>query len=66
MDVLLVYGTSEGQTYKLPCFPAGRMVRNVHTVLTAGCSNASVLPDPDTFDAVLLAASCTRGATRAQ
>lgn len=66
VHVLIVYGTSKGQTYKLACVPAARMVRNAHRVLTAGCSNASVLPDPDTFDAVLLAASYTRGATRAQ
>lgn len=44
VHVLIVYGTSKGQTYKLACVPAARMVRNAHRVLTAGCSNASVLP----------------------
>ena len=61
LKVLLVYGTSEGQTYKIARFLAARMVQNGHRVLTADCSDASVLPDPGTFDAVLLAASVHAG-----
>ena len=57
MQVLLVYGTSEGQTRKIAAFVADRLSRRGHQVVTADAGEAGSLPDPRSFDAVIIAAS---------
>jgi menaquinone-dependent protoporphyrinogen oxidase len=57
MQILLVYGTQEGQTQKIAGFVADRLTRQGHKVMTGDASAKSALPDPRRFDAILVAAS---------
>lgn len=61
MNVLLVYGTSEGQTGKVARFVAERLRQRGHRVLTANAAESGFIPEPGTFDAVLIAASVHAG-----
>ena len=61
MQVLLVYGTTEGQTQKIARFVADRLSRKGHQVAMAEASRAPTLPDLHSFDAVLIAASIHLG-----
>ncbi len=60
MQVLLVYGTTEGQTRKIATFLADRLARQGHQVVTANAREAGI-PDPRRFDAILIAASIHLG-----
>ncbi|HKF96821.1 MAG TPA: flavodoxin domain-containing protein [Steroidobacteraceae bacterium] len=61
MQILLVYGTNEGQTQKIAAFVADRLARCGHQVTTASASDAQTPPDPHRFEAVLVAASVHLG-----
>lgn len=57
MNILLVYGTTEGQTRKIADFVAAQLRERHHQVIAV---DAAALPadlDPRAFDAVLIAAS---------
>ncbi len=60
MQVLLVYGTTEGQTRKIATFLADRLARQGHQVVTVNAREAGI-PDPRRFDAILVAASIHLG-----
>lgn len=60
MKVLLVYGTTEGQTRKIAEFVADHLLQLGLRALTANTSEAPA-PDPRDFDAVLVAASVHAG-----
>lgn len=61
VQILVVYGTNEGQTQKIARFVSERLARQGHQVVTADASEASALPDPRRFEAVLVAASVHLG-----
>lgn len=61
MNVLLVYGTAEGQTRKIARFVADRMRRNGHRVLLVNAAEQVGQLSPREFDAVLIAASVHAG-----
>lgn len=61
MNVLLIYGTNEGQTRKVARFLAAHLLQRGHKVLTASADNSAFTPDPGEFDAVLVAASLHAG-----
>ena len=61
MKVLLVYGTSEGQTQTIAHFVAERLVKRKHKVLTVNASQQQFIPKLDAFDAVIVAASLHAG-----
>ena len=61
MQVLLVYGTTDGHTRKIADFVAGRLGRHGHHVVVARAGDAHTLPDPRSFDAILVAASVHLG-----
>jgi menaquinone-dependent protoporphyrinogen oxidase len=61
MKVLLVYGTTEGQTEKVVKFMAQRMRQRGHQALPARAGGAQLLPEPREFDAVVIAASVRAG-----
>jgi len=61
MQILLVYGTNEGQTEKIAAFVADRLARCGHQVTTVSASDARTTPDPHRFDAMLVAASVHLG-----
>ena len=61
MQILMVYGTNEGQTQKIARFVSERLTRQGHQVVTADASEAADLPDPRRFEAVLVAASVHLG-----
>jgi len=57
MRVLIVFGTTEGQTGKIAAFVAARLKARVHEALLANAGVDAAIPDPMKFDAVLVAAS---------
>ena len=61
MQILVVYGTDEGQTEKIARFVAERLERQGHRVVTANAGAAPALPDPRRFEAVVVAASVHLG-----
>jgi len=61
MQILLLYGTNEGQTGKIAAFLAEQLARCGHQVTTASASDVQAPPDPRRFDAVLVAASVHLG-----
>ena len=61
MQVLLIYGTTDGQTQKIAGFVADRLARQGHRVVAANAGEAPPLPDPHHFDAVIIAASVHLG-----
>jgi menaquinone-dependent protoporphyrinogen oxidase len=61
MQILVVYGTNEGQTQKIARFVSERLARQGHQVVTADASAVPTLPDPRRFEAVLVAASVHLG-----
>jgi menaquinone-dependent protoporphyrinogen oxidase len=61
MQILVVYGSNEGQTEKITRFVAEHLERQGHQVVTANTSETPALPDPRRFEAVLVAASVHLG-----
>ena len=61
MQVLLVYGTTDGQTEKIVGFVVDRLRRQGHQVVAANAGDGPPLPDPRNFDAILVAASVHLG-----
>jgi menaquinone-dependent protoporphyrinogen oxidase len=61
MQVLLVYGTTDGHTQKIAGFVADRLARQGHQVVVANAGDGRPFPDPRTFDAVVVAASVHLG-----
>jgi menaquinone-dependent protoporphyrinogen oxidase len=61
MQVLLVYGTTQGQTQKITRFIGDRLTRKGHQVATVEASHAAKSCDLRKFDAVLIAASVHLG-----
>jgi menaquinone-dependent protoporphyrinogen oxidase len=61
MKVLIVYGTTEGQTEKVAGFVAARLILQQHQVLTINAVPADRTADPSGFEAVLIAASLHAG-----
>ncbi len=61
VNVLLVYGTSEGQTRKIARFVSSRLLQSGQKVLTADARESAFIPEPRGFDAVVLAASLHAG-----
>jgi len=61
MKVLIVYGTTEGQTQKIAAFVADRLLARGHGVRLADAGVDADCPDPMDFDAVLVAASLHAG-----
>ena len=61
MKVLLVYGTTEGQTRKIASFVADRLIQKGNEVSLVDAAERALAPDPCAFDAVLVAASIHAG-----
>ena len=61
MKLLLVYGTSEGQTQKISRFVADRLVQQGHQALVVNANEPTPAADPRDFDAVIIAASVHAG-----
>jgi menaquinone-dependent protoporphyrinogen oxidase len=61
MRVLIVFGTTEGQTAKIAGFVADRLRARGHDALLIKAGVDAVSPDPAAFDAVLVAASLHAG-----
>jgi menaquinone-dependent protoporphyrinogen oxidase len=61
MKVLLVYGTTEGQTEKIATVVASHLTLHGHEVLTANAALGARAADPGDFEAVLIAASLHAG-----
>jgi menaquinone-dependent protoporphyrinogen oxidase len=61
MKLLLVYGTSEGQTQKISRFVADRLVQQGHQTLVVNAIEPTPAADPRAFDAVMIAASLHAG-----
>src|SRR5690348_3709476 len=61
MKVLLVYGTTEGQTQKVARFVAERLAERGHQTQVANAVDATPAIDPARFDAVIIAASLHAG-----
>lgn len=61
VNVLLVYGTTEGQTRKIARFVANRVLQSGQKVLTANAREAAFIPDPLDFDTVIIAAPLHAG-----
>jgi menaquinone-dependent protoporphyrinogen oxidase len=59
--MLLVYGTTEGQTRKVAAFMADRLAGLGHSALTVDCTEVPPSLDLAGFDAVLVAASVHAG-----
>lgn len=57
MKVLVVYGTTEGQTEKIASFVASRLILQGHEVLTSNAALGARSAEPDDFEGVLIAAS---------
>ena len=57
MNVLIAYGTTEGQTRKIARYMAGSMREAGHTVELHDCTDLGASAVVDDFDAVVLAAS---------
>lgn len=61
MNVLLVYGTTDGQTRNIARFVADRLIQKGNQVSTVDAAERALAPDPCAFDAVLVAASIHAG-----
>src|SRR5690348_15425402 len=61
MRILVVYGTTEGQTGKIAGFVSERLTRQGHGVMNVNTCSGGALPDPGGFDAILIAASVHLG-----
>jgi menaquinone-dependent protoporphyrinogen oxidase len=61
MKLLLVYGTSEGQTQKISGFVADCLAQKSHRTLVANAVESPPTADPRNFDAVIIAASVHAG-----
>lgn len=60
MRLLLVYGTTEGQTQKVAHFVADHLAQQGHDASVVNAI-AAVVPEPREFDAVIIAASLHAG-----
>lgn len=61
MSILIVYGTSEGQTRKIAAFLARRLEDAGHAVTLADAIRQPVVPRASDFDAVIVAARVHAG-----
>ena len=61
MKVLIVYGTTEGQTAKIANFVANRLILQHHQAVTTNIELGIEASDPAGFDAILVAASVHAG-----
>ena len=61
MKLLIVYGTTEGQTEKVSRFVADRLEERGHQALAVNATEATHGADPRDFDAVIIAASVHAG-----
>jgi menaquinone-dependent protoporphyrinogen oxidase len=61
MKVLIVYGTTEGQTQKIANFIATRLILQHHQAVTTNAALGARSADAADFDAVLVAASLHAG-----
>ena len=61
MRVLLVYGTTEGQTRKISSVIADRLAERGHVTQVVNAAESSRAPDPRDFDATIIAASVHAG-----
>jgi len=61
MKVLLVYGTTEGQTERVVRFVAERFTHQGHQTLTVRAGSAPAVPELRDFDAIVVAASVRAG-----
>jgi menaquinone-dependent protoporphyrinogen oxidase len=61
MKVLMVYGTSEGQTQKIARFVTDRLADQGHQTLVVNAIELTQEADPRVFDAVIIAASVHAG-----
>ncbi len=61
MKLLLVYGTTEGQTHKVARFVAGHLAHRGHQTRIVSAIEATAAANPREFDAVVIAASVHTG-----
>src|SRR5215475_12097536 len=61
MKLLIVYGTSEGQTRKIAGFVAEHLAQQEHQTQLVSAIDATAAIDPRDFDAVIIAASVHAG-----
>ena len=61
MKLLLVYGTTEGQTQKVARFVADHAAKQGHQTQVVNAIEATATADPREFDAVIIAASLHAG-----
>ena len=61
MKLLLVYGTTEGQTQKIARFVADHVAQRGHQIQLLNAIEATPAVDPRDFDAVIVAASVHAG-----
>lgn len=61
MKVLLLYGTTEGQTRKVAGVVADRLAQMGHQTLLVNAIDATADADPQRFDSVIIAASLHAG-----
>lgn len=61
MNILLIFGTTEGQTQKIASFVADRLVLKGHQVSMADATKREPAHDPGGFAAVIVAASLHAG-----
>lgn len=61
MKLLLVYGTTEGQTRKIAQFVADQLVRHGHQTQLVDATEVTTDTDPSGFDSVIVAASLHAG-----
>jgi len=61
MKLLLVYGTTEGQSLKIARFVADRLAQSGHQTQLVNAIDATPAVDPRDFDAVMVAASVHAG-----
>lgn len=61
MKLLLVYGTSEGQTRKIAQFVRDHLAQQGHQTLLVNAIDVTAASDPRGFDAVIIAASLHAG-----
>lgn len=61
MKLLLVYGTTEGQTRKVARFVADHLARQGHETLLVDAIDVTAATDPRGFDSVIIAASLHAG-----
>jgi menaquinone-dependent protoporphyrinogen oxidase len=61
MNLLLLYGTTEGQTEKVACFVAEHLAQQGHQTALVNAIDATAAVDPSKVDAVIVAASLHAG-----